>query len=128
MDDIDRLLKYKFKKICDFEKQSVEIQEDFGGSMIEYECDPNALMKHALPCDDVVSFLISDASYIRIVRKKGKTILHTMARYGKTTMVKLLIERDLRIVLIKDKKGQTAFHMAVKPVKGHSYERADYRG
>ncbi|GKC24828.1 hypothetical protein Tco_1026978, partial [Tanacetum coccineum] len=32
MDDIDRLLKCKFKKICDFEKQSEEIQEDFGGS------------------------------------------------------------------------------------------------
>ncbi|GKF25518.1 hypothetical protein Tco_0081412, partial [Tanacetum coccineum] len=52
MDDIDRLLKYKFKKIGDFKKQSEEIQEDFGGSMTEYECDPNAPMKHALPCDD----------------------------------------------------------------------------
>ncbi|GJV31532.1 hypothetical protein Tco_1391932 [Tanacetum coccineum] len=53
MVDIDRLHKCKFKKIGDFEKQSGEIQEDFSGSMIEYESDINAPMEHALPCDDV---------------------------------------------------------------------------
>ncbi|GJU40958.1 ALP1-like protein [Tanacetum coccineum] len=52
MDDIDRLHKCKFKKIGDFEKQSEEIQEDFSGSMIEYESDINAPMEHALPYDD----------------------------------------------------------------------------
>ncbi|GKD16101.1 hypothetical protein Tco_1205259 [Tanacetum coccineum] len=38
-DDTDRLLKYDFNKIGDFKKQSEEILEDLGGSMIEYECD-----------------------------------------------------------------------------------------
>ncbi|GJV95671.1 hypothetical protein Tco_1547248 [Tanacetum coccineum] len=58
MDDIDRLLKCRFKKICDSEKQSEEIQEDFSESVIEYECDTNAPIKHALPCDDAASVLI----------------------------------------------------------------------
>ncbi|KAK4596845.1 hypothetical protein RGQ29_014753 [Quercus rubra] len=49
-----------------------------------------------------------------IVRKNGKTALHTAARYGLLQIVKALIDRDRGIVSIKDKKGQTALHMAVK--------------
>ncbi|XP_068663249.1 ankyrin repeat-containing protein At2g01680-like isoform X2 [Aristolochia californica] len=56
----------------------------------------------------------SYASTLRIVRKNGKTSLHTVARNDKLDMVKVLLERDPGIVSIKDKKGQTALHMAVK--------------
>ncbi|KAK6122278.1 hypothetical protein DH2020_043979 [Rehmannia glutinosa] len=47
-------------------------------------------------------------------KENGKTALHTTARYGQLNIVKALIERDPRIIPIKDKKGQTALHMAVK--------------
>ncbi|GJY03901.1 ankyrin repeat-containing protein, partial [Tanacetum coccineum] len=60
-----------------------------------------------------------DASCIRIVRKNGKTTLHTVARYGKTTMLKLLIERDSGIIPINDKKGSDRTL--------YGCERADYR-
>ncbi|GAB2292428.1 hypothetical protein Dimus_026669, partial [Dionaea muscipula] len=49
-----------------------------------------------------------------IVRKNGKTVLQTAARYGLLRIVKALIERDPGIVSIKDKKDQTALHMATK--------------
>ncbi|KVH91158.1 hypothetical protein Ccrd_006828, partial [Cynara cardunculus var. scolymus] len=49
-DDIDRLPKYQFKRINDFEKRSEEIQEAFGGLMIE--CDTDAPIEHALPRED----------------------------------------------------------------------------
>lgn len=64
--------------------------------------------------DVVNAILDADASSVRIVRKNGKTSLHTAGRYGFLRIVKALIERDPGIVCIKDKKGQTALHMAVK--------------
>lgn len=64
--------------------------------------------------DVVNAILDADVSSIRIVRKNGKTALHTAARYGLIRIVKALIDRDPGIVCIKDKKGQTALHMAVK--------------
>lgn len=64
--------------------------------------------------DVVNAILDADVSSIRIVRKNGKTALHTTARYGMLRIVKALIDRDPGIVSIKDKKGQTALHMAVK--------------
>ncbi|MBA0727027.1 hypothetical protein Golax_002813, partial [Gossypium laxum] len=62
----------------------------------------------------VNAILNADASCIRIVRKNGKTALHTAVRYGLIDIVKALIDCDQGIVGIKDKKGQTALHMAVK--------------
>lgn len=62
----------------------------------------------------VNAILDADVSTIRMVRKNGKTALHTTGRYGLIRVVKALIERDPGIVSIKDKKGQTALHMAVK--------------
>lgn len=64
--------------------------------------------------DVVNAILDADASSVRIVRKNGKTALHTAARYGLVRIVKALMDRDPGIVCIKDKKGQTALHMAVK--------------
>lgn len=70
-----------------------------------------------------------DPSCAMIVRKNGKTSLHTAGRYGLLRIVKALIDKDAAIVGIKDKKGQTALHMAVK---GRSLEvveeilQADY--
>jgi len=64
--------------------------------------------------DVVNAILDTDDSCIRIVRKNGKTSLHTAARIGYHRIVKALIERDPGIVPIKDRKGQTALHMAVK--------------
>lgn len=44
--------------------------------------------------DVVNAILDADVSSIRIVRKNGKTALHTTARYGLLDMVKALIERS----------------------------------
>lgn len=51
-DDIERLPKYLFRRIDDFEKQSGEIQGSFGGIMTE--CDTDSPIEHALPLDDAV--------------------------------------------------------------------------
>lgn len=64
--------------------------------------------------DVVNAILVTDSSSARMVRKNGKTALHTTARYGLLRIVKALIEHDPEIIRIKDKKGQTALHMAVK--------------
>ncbi|KAK4484087.1 hypothetical protein RD792_011307 [Penstemon davidsonii] len=63
---------------------------------------------------EVVNAILDADLSVRIVRKNGKTALHTTARYGLLNIVKALIIRDSGIVSIKDKKGQTALHMAVK--------------
>ncbi|KAG6435726.1 hypothetical protein SASPL_100601 [Salvia splendens] len=49
-EDIERLPKFKFRKIGDFEKQNGEIQESFGG--IITECDTDSPTEHVLPLDD----------------------------------------------------------------------------
>ncbi|KAF5952961.1 hypothetical protein HYC85_010905 [Camellia sinensis] len=45
-EDIERLPKYKFRRIGDFEKQNGEIQESFGG--IITECDTDSPIEHVL--------------------------------------------------------------------------------
>ncbi|XP_024996310.1 E3 ubiquitin-protein ligase At1g63170-like [Cynara cardunculus var. scolymus] len=66
-DDIDRLPKYQFKRINDFEKRSEEIQEAFGGLMIE--CDTDAPIEHALPREDAECCIClcayDDGTYLR---------------------------------------------------------------
>ncbi|KAI8000062.1 Beta-amyrin 28-monooxygenase [Camellia lanceoleosa] len=52
-EDIERLLKYKFRRIGDFEKQNGEIQESFGG--IITECDTNSPIEHVLSPENVVT-------------------------------------------------------------------------
>lgn len=54
-EDIERLPKYKFRKLGDFEKQNGEIQESFGGIMTE--CDTDSPIEHVLPPEDAVSSL-----------------------------------------------------------------------
>ncbi|CAK9134451.1 unnamed protein product [Ilex paraguariensis] len=49
-EDIDRLPKYKFRRIGDFEKQNGEIQESFGGIMTE--CGTDSPTEHVLPLED----------------------------------------------------------------------------
>lgn len=49
-EDIERLPKYKFRRIGDFEKQNGEIQESFGGIMTE--CDTDSPIEHVLPLED----------------------------------------------------------------------------
>ncbi|XP_076948772.1 E3 ubiquitin-protein ligase At1g63170-like [Bidens hawaiensis] len=49
-DDIDRLPKYKFKRIDDFEKENGEIQKRYGGIMVE--CDTDAPVERALSEED----------------------------------------------------------------------------
>ncbi|XP_076951965.1 E3 ubiquitin-protein ligase At1g63170-like [Bidens hawaiensis] len=49
-DDIDRLPKYKYKRIDDFEKQNGEIQKGYGGIMVE--CDTDAPVERALSEED----------------------------------------------------------------------------
>ncbi|CAA3001939.1 E3 ubiquitin- ligase At1g63170-like [Olea europaea subsp. europaea] len=47
---IERLPRYKFRRISDFEKQNGEIQESFGGIMTE--CDTDSPTEHVLPLED----------------------------------------------------------------------------
>ncbi|KAI8024564.1 E3 ubiquitin-protein ligase [Camellia lanceoleosa] len=49
-EDIERLSKYKFKRIGEFEKQNGEIQESFGGIMTE--CDTDTPIEHVLSLED----------------------------------------------------------------------------
>ncbi|CAA0820788.1 RING/U-box superfamily protein [Striga hermonthica] len=49
-EDIERLPKYKFRKIGDFEKENGEIQDSFGGIMTE--CDTDSPAEHVLPLED----------------------------------------------------------------------------
>ncbi|XP_009778598.1 E3 ubiquitin-protein ligase At1g63170 [Nicotiana tabacum] len=49
-EDVERLPKYKFRKLGDFEKQNGEIQESFGGVMTE--CDTDTPIEHVLPLED----------------------------------------------------------------------------
>lgn len=66
-DDIDRLPKYKFKRIDDFEKQNGEIEEAFGGLMVE--CDTDTPIEHALPREDseccICLCAYDDGTYLR---------------------------------------------------------------
>lgn len=52
-DDIERLPKYKFKRIDDFEKENGEIQKGYGGIMVE--CDTDSPITRALSEEDAVS-------------------------------------------------------------------------
>ncbi|GFP93037.1 E3 ubiquitin-protein ligase at1g12760 [Phtheirospermum japonicum] len=49
-EDIERLPRFKFRKIGDFEKENGEIQESFGGIMTE--CDTDLPTEHVLPLED----------------------------------------------------------------------------
>ncbi|CAN4111730.1 unnamed protein product [Withania somnifera] len=49
-EDVERLPKYKFRRLGDFEKQNGEIQESFGGVMTE--CDTDTPIEHVLPVED----------------------------------------------------------------------------
>ncbi|XP_042017679.1 E3 ubiquitin-protein ligase At1g12760-like isoform X1 [Salvia splendens] len=49
-DDIERLPKYKFRRIGDLEKRSGEIQGSFGGIMTEWDTD--SPIDHVLPLED----------------------------------------------------------------------------
>ncbi|KAL6495466.1 hypothetical protein OROGR_030029 [Orobanche gracilis] len=49
-EDIERLPRFKFRKIGDFEKENGEIQESFGGIMTE--CDTDSPAEHVLPLED----------------------------------------------------------------------------
>ncbi|GAB4844436.1 hypothetical protein Ancab_037800 [Ancistrocladus abbreviatus] len=49
-EDIERLPKYKFRRLGDFEKQNGEIQESFGGVMTE--CDSSTPIEHVLSPED----------------------------------------------------------------------------
>ncbi|KAM3264436.1 E3 ubiquitin-protein ligase [Capsicum annuum] len=49
-EDVERLPKYKFRRLGDFEKQNGEIQESFGGVMTE--CDTDTPIEHVLPLED----------------------------------------------------------------------------
>ncbi|KAL9273907.1 E3 ubiquitin-protein ligase-like protein, partial [Drosera capensis] len=51
--DVDRLPKYKFRKIGDFAKQNGEIQESFGGVMTECGSEPQ--VEHVLSLEDAVT-------------------------------------------------------------------------
>lgn len=51
-DDIERLPRYKFRKVGDIEKQNGEIQGSFGGTMTE--CDTDSPLEHVLPVEDAV--------------------------------------------------------------------------
>ncbi|KAM1172170.1 hypothetical protein ACFX1X_022706 [Malus domestica] len=62
----------------------------------------------------VNAILDADISSARIVKKNGKTALHTTGRYGLLDIAKAFIEWGPGIVCIKDKNGQTALHIVVK--------------
>ncbi|KAL6513586.1 hypothetical protein OROGR_021072 [Orobanche gracilis] len=49
-EDIERLPRYNFRKIGDFEKQNSEIEGAFGGIMTK--CDIDSTMEHVLPLED----------------------------------------------------------------------------
>lgn len=49
-EDVERLTKYKFRKIGEFEKQNGEIQESFSGIMTE--CDTDSPTEHVLNLQD----------------------------------------------------------------------------
>ncbi|XP_058223999.1 E3 ubiquitin-protein ligase At1g63170-like [Rhododendron vialii] len=49
-EEIERLPKYRFQKIGEFEKQKGEIQESFGGLMTE--CDTDSPIEHVLSLED----------------------------------------------------------------------------
>ncbi|XP_031263432.1 E3 ubiquitin-protein ligase At1g63170-like [Pistacia vera] len=49
-EEVDRLPKYKFRRLGDFQKVNGEIQESFGGIMIE--CDTDTPTEHALSHED----------------------------------------------------------------------------
>ncbi|XAR63105.1 hypothetical protein NMG60_11022930 [Bertholletia excelsa] len=49
-EDIEQLTKYKFRRIGEFQKQSGEIQESFGGIMTE--CDTDMPIEHVLSLED----------------------------------------------------------------------------
>lgn len=55
-EDIEQLPKYKFRKICNFEKVNGEVQGTFGGIMTE--CDTETPIEHVLPLDNAVSSCI----------------------------------------------------------------------
>lgn len=55
-EDIERLPKYKFRRIGDFEKQNGEIQESYGGIMTE--CDTDSPIEHVLPFEDAVCLIL----------------------------------------------------------------------
>ncbi|GAB2232177.1 hypothetical protein Droror1_Dr00011204 [Drosera rotundifolia] len=48
--DIERLPRFKFSKLGDYEKKNGEIQESFGGIMTE--CDSDTLVEHVLSLED----------------------------------------------------------------------------
>ena len=56
-EDIERLPRYKFRRIGEVEKQSGEIQESYGGIMTE--CDTDSPIEHVLSLEDAVSLLSS---------------------------------------------------------------------
>ncbi|CAN4096824.1 unnamed protein product [Withania somnifera] len=49
-EDVERLSKYKFKRLGNFEKENGEIQESFGGVMVE--CETDTPTEHVLPPED----------------------------------------------------------------------------
>ncbi|XP_059318246.1 E3 ubiquitin-protein ligase At4g11680-like [Lycium ferocissimum] len=49
-EDVERLPKYKFKRLGNFEKENGEIQESFGGVMVE--CDTDTPTEHVLSPED----------------------------------------------------------------------------
>ncbi|KVH89128.1 hypothetical protein Ccrd_008886 [Cynara cardunculus var. scolymus] len=57
-DDIERLPKYKFKRIDDFEKENGEIQKGYGGIMVE--CDTDSPVERALSEEDAPQSIYPD--------------------------------------------------------------------
>lgn len=53
-EEIDQLPKFMFRNISDFEKEKGEIQESFGGIMIQ--CDTDTPPERFIPQGDAVSF------------------------------------------------------------------------
>ncbi|KAI8031238.1 Cleavage and polyadenylation specificity factor subunit 1 [Camellia lanceoleosa] len=62
-EDIERLPKYKFWRIGDFEKQNGEIQESFGG--IITECDTESPIEHVLSPENATTVvLVVDIAFV----------------------------------------------------------------